>query len=226
MSTKTLSEDRGELQRDSTTFAEAKAGRKNILINPNMEINQRLFDGNWSLLAAGAYGWDRWRKVTDSIMEQPVLPENYAPNTVYTLSGTGVVTQQMISPSSGFWNVQVPVGATNLQLERGEVATAQEERHIELEIYLCKTYYGSIVKFYRRWDDSVVNGVDGGSTAYEVRPRVVPAINLTHSGSNSTGPSNVGISITGVTFAYTWLTSGPAVREFTLEGTYDAEVHV
>ena len=120
------------------------AGFRNILINGDMRINQR----NVTIAAAanGAYGPDRWKKVDASNMTQIVEEFNYKPNSTYTLSGTGVTTQQVTSPASGNWTLpNIPIAATNVQLEEGSIATPFEQRPIGLELSLCQRYYYRIV---------------------------------------------------------------------------------
>jgi hypothetical protein len=113
---------------------------KNILINGNLAINQR--GVTIAAAANGAYGPDRWKKVDASNMTQIVEAGNFQPATVYTLSGIGVTTQQITSPASGNWTIpNVPITATNIQLEEGEVATPFEMRNVGFELSLCQRYY-------------------------------------------------------------------------------------
>ena len=87
------------------------------------------------------YGYDRWR-ATATAMVQVVEDGSYKPNTVYTLSGDGVQTQQITSPASGDWTIpEIPRTARNIQLEEGTVATPFEQRPIGLEFSLCQRYY-------------------------------------------------------------------------------------
>jgi len=113
---------------------------KNILINGNLAINQR--GVTIAAAANGSYGPDRWKKVDASNMTQIVEAGNFRPATVYTLSGIGVTTQQITSPASGNWTLpNIPITATNIQLEEGEVATPFEMRNIGFELSLCQRYY-------------------------------------------------------------------------------------
>lgn len=116
------------------------AGFRNILINGDMRINQR--GVTIAAAANGAYGLDRWKKVDASNMTQIVESGNFEPSTVYTLSGTGVTTQQITSPSSGNWTLpNIPITATKVQLEKGSISTPFELRPIGLELVLCKWYF-------------------------------------------------------------------------------------
>lgn len=118
----------------------ALAGFRNILINGDMRINQR--GVTIAAAANGSYGPDRWKKVNASNMTQIVEAGNFIPNSTYTLSGTGVTTQQIISPASGNWTLpNIPIAATNVQLEEGSIATPFEQRPIGLEMSLCERYY-------------------------------------------------------------------------------------
>ncbi len=126
------------------------SGFKNILINGDMRINQRSFDGDWTGMADWAFGYDRWRNYeTGEYIYQEVEEGSYKPSTIYTLSGTNITTQQATSPTSGTWWIggysdfiqAIPTNATNIQLEEGVVATAFELRPIGLELSLCQRYF-------------------------------------------------------------------------------------
>ena len=114
-------------------------GFKNILINGDMRINQR--GVTIAAAANGSYGPDRWKKVDSSNMTQIIEAGNFEPSTTYTLSGTGVTTQQLTSPASGNWTLpNIPIAATKIQLEKGSIATSFENRPIGLELALCQRY--------------------------------------------------------------------------------------
>lgn len=114
---------------------------KNKLINGEVtRINQRGVV-NWAAVANGAYGYDRWKKIDASNMTQIIEAGNFRPSTVHTLSGVGVTTQQITSPASGNWTLpNIPITATNVQLEEGLEATPFEVRHIALELEMCQRY--------------------------------------------------------------------------------------
>lgn len=182
-----LSEIRGQAYRDSTTFAEAKGGRKNILINPNETVNQRNWDGNWSAVPQKVYGPDRWRRQTGTNKkEQPIVEGEYKPSTVYTLSGTGIATEQLTSPASGTWIIDVPFAATDLQLEEGDIVTPQEWRSFEAEKLLCYAYYqktynyptapASAVTFGATFLRTIVTTTDYITESLHVPMRDAPAI--------------------------------------------------
>lgn len=115
---------------------------KNKLINGEVtRINQRGV-ANWAAVSNGNYGYDRWKKVDASNMTQIIEAGNFRPNTVHTLSGIGVTTQQITSPASGNWTLpNIPIAAVNVQVEEGLEATPFEVRHIQMELALCQRYY-------------------------------------------------------------------------------------
>lgn len=115
------------------------AGFRNVLVNGTVTINQR--NATYAGVAVGEYWADRWKKTAGG-MTQIIEEGNYKPNTEYTLSGTGVTTQQVTSPAAGDWTIpDVPGTATMIQLEEGPVATPFELRPIGTEFALCQRYY-------------------------------------------------------------------------------------
>lgn len=169
----------------------APFGFRNKLINGNFAINQR----GVSIAAAanGAYGPDRWKKVDASNMTQIVEAGNFRPSTQYVLSGTGVTTQVITSPASGNWTLpNIPITATNIQLEEGTIATPFEHRPIGLELSLCQRYYIR-PNFPAHYAGTAGAGQYAGSTlvySLPVTMRVAPTLNvLTASGINITSVS-------------------------------------
>jgi hypothetical protein len=131
------------------------AGTRNVLINGDLRINQRSV--TIAAAAVGGYGPDRWKKVDASHMTQIVEDVNYVHGAVYTLSGTGVTTQQLTAPASGHWTLpSIPITATNIQLELGTVATPFEHRSYGLELALCQRYYEDINAEFK--NDGVLGG--------------------------------------------------------------------
>ncbi len=121
---------------------------KNILINGDFRINQRGFDGNWAGAPSWNIGYDRWYKHPDGYLYQLIEEGNYKPNTIYTLSGTNIVAQQVVSPTSGPWNMgaisaigEISYTATDIQLEEGSIATSFEQIPIGETLSLCQRYY-------------------------------------------------------------------------------------
>ncbi len=157
-------------------------GQANILINPEVtRINQRKFNGN--SFVNGQYCWDRW-KATSTAMTQVVEAGNFIPNTVYTLSGSGVTTMQITSPLSGNWTIpEVPRTARNIQLEPGSNATDFKKINLGDDIARCQRYYVQI-----NYNDGVGNSLvvgdgsseDGNETYLNVRfpvlMRVAPSM--------------------------------------------------
>ncbi|HAS3542244.1 TPA: hypothetical protein I6167_002385 [Vibrio cholerae] len=83
----------------------------NLIANADLTdnpINQRNFNGNWSSLAVGAYGYDQWMKVSATHMGYVIEAGKYRPNTKHTLTKDDVVLGEFMSPASGHWIVSVP----------------------------------------------------------------------------------------------------------------------
>ena len=115
------------------------AGFRNVIINGNLTINQRGVD--IASVTTGDYGQDRWKKTAGG-MTQIIEEGNFEPSATYTLSGTGVTTQQLTAPASGNWTLpDIPVTARKIQLEPGPVATPFEHRPIGTELALCQRYF-------------------------------------------------------------------------------------
>lgn len=159
---------------------------KNKLINGEVtRINQRGV-ANWAAVANGAYGYDRWKKVDASNMTQIIEAGNFRPNTVHTLSGVGVTTQQITSPASGNWTLpNIPIAATNVQVEEGLEATPFEVRHVGFELGLCQRYYQNITALM---NGNIITGGYLGMTVYF--PNQMRAIPTVTEFSNTS--SNVG----------------------------------
>ena len=120
-------------------YSDGALSNRNILINGNLTVNQRGL--SIASVATGAYGEDRWKKTAGG-MTQIIEEVNYLPSTVYTLSGTGVTTQQITSPASGDWTLpDIAVTARLIQLELGDTATPFEHRSYGDELARCQRYY-------------------------------------------------------------------------------------
>ena len=147
---------------------------RNVLINGDFRVNQRDFDGDWSALTDGAYGYDRWKKLGTNI-QQVVEEGNYKPNTVYTLSGVNVTTTQITSPASGHWAITVPNTATHVQLEEGSLATPFELRSVGLELALCQRYY-EFIEALSAIGSNYFSNNNAQVVVYFEKKRVIPSI--------------------------------------------------
>jgi hypothetical protein len=153
------------------------AGFRNVLINGNLAINQR--GVTIAAAAVGSYGPDRWKKVDASNMTQVVEAGNFVPGLVYTLSGTGVTTQQVTAPVTGNWTLpNIPITASRIQLELGTVATPFEHRSLALELLLCQRYYEK-GEWTCTGQTYAANGDSRSSfLSFAVHKRVAPTVTL------------------------------------------------
>ncbi len=122
-------------------------GNRNIIIDGEVgRINQSEFNGNWSSVADGDYGFDIWMRETSTTIKQIVEEGGFTPGAVYTLSGVGVTEQQITAPASGNWTIgNIPNTATLVQVERGEIATEFERVPISDQLARVHRYYNRLV---------------------------------------------------------------------------------
>ena len=155
-------------------YSDGALSNRNILINGNLTVNQRGL--SIASVATGAYGEDRWKKTAGG-MTQIIEEVNYLPSTVYTLSGTGVTTQQITSPASGDWTLpDIPVTARLIQLELGDTATPFEHRSYGDQLRMCQRYYATD-SFQSRMCGAT-SGDIGDMVQYPVQMRVQPTISF------------------------------------------------
>ena len=170
---------------------------RNVLINGGVTINQR--NVSFSSASVGDYWADRWKKTGATTMTQIVEEGSFRPSTVYTLSGTGVTTQQVTSPPSGNWTIpNIPSSATNVQLEEGTEATPFEYRPFSLELLMCERYFQKTyanIRYYAggtsRYSEVPINWVPM-RVAPTVSPEGTAATNM-----QAGYPKYPGVDITG-----------------------------
>ncbi len=164
----------GTSDTDAATFAQANAARRNLIINGNPVINQRVYVSGTATSGANQYTLDRWRVVTsgqsvswtDSAgirtvtaplggMEQVIEALNNLGG-VHTLSWTGTATATVNSVSvangaqvtlTGNTNVTIRMSSgtwSQLQIEQGSIATPFERRQYAAEEALCQRYYREV----------------------------------------------------------------------------------
>jgi len=184
--------DVGGVPAATITLAGGIPFMKNVLINGNLAINQR--GVTIGAAAAGQYGPDRWKKIDASNMTQIVEEGNFKPSTVYTLSGTGVTTAQITSPATGDWTLpNIPITATDIQLEEGSSATPFELRDVGFELSLCQRYYQKLPLFSAiYWVGAGGNGSAWSAPIFWQPMRVSP-------------------TVSGATFTYTAASAGTVV---------------
>ena len=185
-------------------------GTRNAIINGMVDINQR--GVTIAAAAVGAYGPDRWKKVDATNMTQIIEDVNVVHGVKYTLSWKGGTPQVLTAPAIGHWTLpNIPITATEVQLELGEVATPFERRFYGQELLLCQRY------FYTTSKQPVTNadGVSMGSFGYRPRSaagignnprnfffptvmRASPTVTVSAFGYHPTATVNPGDSLTDV----------------------------
>lgn len=178
------------------------AGTRNRLIDGAERVNQSNFGGNWAGVAVGQYGYDIWKKITSTTKGQVIEAGFFKPNTIHTISGTGVTTAQITSPASGNWTVDVPLAATNVMLEEGTISTPFEFIDYSLELLRVRRYY----------EVGFSGGASNASSAaviqrfsmnWSTAKRTPPTISFSIVAGSATTPVAVSNSIYGVVIGYT-----------------------
>ena len=196
-------------------------GSRNVIINGLVNINQR--GVTIAAAAVGAYGPDRWKKVDATNMTQIVEDVNVVPGAKYTLSWKGGTPQVLTAPGSGHWTLpNIPITATEIQLELGEVATPYERRSYGQELALCQRYY------------EVGDGSSGGYAVgagaavfchipWKVTKRATPT--LTYAVGTTTNVSTFDIRDAS-THGANWYSSGSAAGQTSWTGTWTASIEL
>jgi len=150
-------------------------GSRNAIINGALRINQR--GVTIAAAAVGAYGPDRWKKVDASNMTQIVEDVNFVPGAKYTLSWKGGTPQVLTAPATGHWTLpNIPITATEIQLELGEVATPFERRSYGQELSLCQRYFLAVDIGYRPTMRGSYSGQNYFATTINNNFRAVPTL--------------------------------------------------
>ena len=163
-------------------------------------INQRGFDGDWSGYTFGEYGWDRWAFFDANFggrMYQRIERNNVIQGETYTLSWDGggechirhlngnlsnaapsPYTFILAGSENDYMDVIVPVGSTNIQLERGEHATEFEMRSMQQELAMCQRYYftSGLPRYLSMGTDVNLNLVD--NIQFPQTMRTSPSVTL------------------------------------------------
>jgi len=195
------------------------SGFRNLLINGNPIINQRVYVSGTATSGANQYTLDRWRIVTSgqSItwtdsqnvrtvtapaggIEQVIEGVNILSGT-YTLNWTGTATATVDGSSVSKGGTVTLIGGTNAtvrfsggtfalaQLEVGTVATPFERRSYGQELALCQRYYE--VGTIAAYATATNTHHLGAPCFYKVTKRALPTITLT-SFSGTQFPNTVG----------------------------------
>lgn len=183
------------------------AGLRNRLIDGGERINQGNFGGNWAGVTVGQYGYDIWKKITATTKGQVIEAGFFKPNTIHTISGTGVTTAQITSPASGNWIPEVPLAATNVMLEEGTVATPFELIDDSLQLVRVRRYY----------EVAYAGGVSYGSSGttvqrvfapWSVLKRAHPTVTAVSAGGAATAPVASLVASYGALIGFTSTAAG------------------
>jgi len=179
-------------------WIDAKAGRKNLIINGAFHVNQR--EGTRTP-GVGVYGYDRWKghaSGLEQLVEQISLRDG-----TYTLSWVGGGTGSLdgggaaASPITASVtadhdvSVVVPDDATDVQIEPGDEATSFEVRPIGEELALCQRYYWTLAGSAPATMTHDASAGRGTMVWFPVTMRVTPTVS----------DFTVNAGTTGVTYA-------------------------
>ena len=175
-------------------------GSRNVIINGELKINQRVV--TIAAAAAGSYGPDRWKKVDATNMTQIIEDVNFVPGAKYTLSWKGGTPQVLTAPGSGHWTLpNIPITATEVQLEMGEVATPYERRSYGQELVLCQRYYARLTA------NSAYGAFGSGRVAvptsadvtvkYPATMRTSPTVSQSNTMINNVTTTSLGVTYAG-----------------------------
>ncbi|KJY84832.1 hypothetical protein TW81_02230 [Vibrio galatheae] len=197
-----------------------------LLHNTDMTnpVNQKGFDGNWTVLAVDDQGWDLWRKYDDNRMFQVVEDGSYVPNAHYILQADGVVIWQGKAPSSGHWGVAIPITADQIDLRMGEVVVpwhpedpTEKSLKCQRQYHYRKGTYGVAARADISADSA--NEVFSGYS-FPVEMRVTPSVdyvitNWTTSSGKAYGATKNGFTFHGICTT----TSAANVNDITADAT-------
>lgn len=214
------------------------AGFRNVVINGNLNINQRGVSGTVTL-AAGIYGHDRFKAgaggctytfattnnvttltISAGTLQQVIEGINLQSGT-YKLSWTGTAQGKVDAGAFGATGVTgTAVGGTNqtvefntgtlakVQYEFGVTATAFETRSVGQELMLCQRYYEAGVGFGTQGYSTTATSI----TAYRAFSSVKRSLpTLVYSGTsyaNSASIGTLGVSNDGFSTIATGTTAG------------------
>lgn len=163
----------------------------NLIANADLTdnpINQRGFNGDWSSLAVGAYGYDQWMKVSSTHMGYVVEAGKYRPNAKHTLTKDDVVIGEFMSPASGHWIVSVPF-ATSGKFDLYAGQFKRPWHPVQDGLDRCLEHYEVGESTYIN-NTTTVNSAHYYQVRFSKRKRKVPSVLRTGDGSvtvDSTG---------------------------------------
>jgi hypothetical protein len=202
-------------------YNDGALSNRNLIINGNLAVNQRGL--SIASVATGAYGEDRWKKTAGG-MTQIIEEANYLPNTVYTLSGTNVTTQQITSPASGNWTLpDIPVTARLIQLEVGDTATPFEHRSYGDELARCQRYYQTIGYQRSYYYSPIASGGAINVVRLPVTMRAVPTITTSQFASVNVLSVSM-LEATSQGFSYYHRNNAIGHTDYQWSNTLDAEL--
>lgn len=83
----------------------------NLCINNDLSnpVNIRNFNGDWSKVPVGGYGYDMWMKLSNTEMGHVIDAGQYKPEALYTVTKDDVILGEIKAPKTGPFIVPVPI---------------------------------------------------------------------------------------------------------------------
>ncbi|AJF40890.1 hypothetical protein AVV29_gp088 [Vibrio phage phi 3] len=186
-------------------------------------INQRAFNGNWSTLTTGAYGYDQWMKVSSTRMGYVIEAGKYRPNTKHTVTRDDVVIGEFTSPASGHFAVALPFATTG----KFDIYAGQFKR----PWHPVQDGFDRCLEHYEVGESTYVNNSTTANRAhyYQVRftkrKRKVPSVLRTGNGSVNADSARTAFALP-TNFGFYMNKATSANAPYALGGSWQADASI